>query len=79
MEELIDLVNAWVKSDVEHLDAQWQELLKALYTEEKEYLVKYYQPKGCQFCLIKDLFWQSPEQIKMSRPVLIQFLMVYSS
>jgi hypothetical protein len=37
-EEVIDLVNAWVKASMDSLDEKRRELLEALYVEEKEYI-----------------------------------------
>jgi hypothetical protein len=46
----VNLVNAWVKADIDNIDAQREELLKALYADEQDYLIENYQPKEPQFC-----------------------------
>jgi hypothetical protein len=49
-EELVDLIWAWVKADIESLDECRAKLLDALDTEERVYIKDYYQPEELQFC-----------------------------
>jgi hypothetical protein len=49
-EELVDLLNRWVKAPLEGLEKARNILLGRLHKQERDYLRQYYQPKEVQFC-----------------------------
>jgi hypothetical protein len=50
-EEIIDLLNKWIKAPtICQIEEAQKTLLAHLYKDKREYLIKYYQPKELQFC-----------------------------